>query len=127
MRLSLLLVSLGCLALAGSCCASRPPHPSEPAAPGALSEVDHAAAQPVCAAGSAPAPAPRVEFAQLQPILDRCQPCHFPGGVMYEQLPFDQPKTIVALGEKLFTRIKDEPDRELVRAFLAEQPQTQTP
>jgi hypothetical protein len=90
------------------------------AAPGAVSEADHAAAP-------APVPTSRVEFAQLQPILDRCQPCHFPGGVMYDKLPFDQPQTIVALGDKLFTRIEVEQERELIRAFLAEAPQTQTP
>ncbi len=121
MRRSLLLASLGCLALAGSGCTARTAQPAvasgDATAPGALSG---ASSQPVCAAAPSPAPAPRVEFTQLQLILDRCQPCHFPGGVMYEQLPFDQPKTIVALGEKLFTRIEIEQERELIRAFLAE-------
>jgi hypothetical protein len=46
---------------------------------------------------------------------------------MYDKLPFDQPQTIVALGDKLFTRIEVEQERELIRAFLAEAPQTQTP
>ena len=59
---------------------------------------------------------------QIQPILQgKCQPCHFPGGTMYAKRPFDKPATIVALGEKLFTRIKDEKERALIRAFLAEQ------
>jgi hypothetical protein len=59
---------------------------------------------------------------QIQPILKgKCQPCHYPGGTMYAKRPFDKPETIVALGEKLFTRIKAEKDRELIRAFLAEQ------
>jgi hypothetical protein len=59
---------------------------------------------------------------QIQPILKgKCQPCHFPGGTMYAKRPFDKPATIVALGERLFTRIKDEKDRALIRAFLAEQ------
>jgi hypothetical protein len=59
---------------------------------------------------------------QIEPILEaKCQPCHFPGGTMYEKRPFDRPATIVTLGEKLFTRIKDEKDRALFRAFLAEQ------
>lgn len=59
---------------------------------------------------------------QIQPILKgKCQPCHYPGGTMYAKRPFDKPETIVALGEKLFTRIKAERDRELIRAFLAEQ------
>jgi hypothetical protein len=40
---------------------------------------------------------------------------------MYEKRPFDKPATIVALGEKLFTRIKDEKQRAVIRAFLAGQ------
>jgi hypothetical protein len=57
---------------------------------------------------------------QIRPVLEaRCQPCHFPGGTMYERLPFDQPATIHTLGEKLFTRIKDEKERALFRSFLA--------
>jgi hypothetical protein len=59
---------------------------------------------------------------EIQPILAaKCQPCHFPGGVMYEKRPFDKRATIVSLGEKLFTRLKDEKQRALIRAFLAEQ------
>ena len=57
----------------------------------------------------------------VKPILEsRCQPCHFPGGKMYGRLPFDRPSTIVTLGEKLFSRIKDEPSRVIIRRFLAE-------
>jgi hypothetical protein len=58
----------------------------------------------------------------ITPILaGKCQPCHFPGGTMYAKRPFDNPATIVALGEKLFTRIKDEKQRAIIRAYLAEQ------
>ena len=69
---------------------------------------------------TAPA-APPVDFqTQIRPILEqRCQPCHFAGGKMYEHLPFDRPATIVKLGTKLFTRIRDEKQRELIRQFLA--------
>jgi hypothetical protein len=64
----------------------------------------------------------RVDFDQdVRPILEaRCQPCHFPGGVMYERRPFDRPETITALGTKLFTRLKDENDRRVVSEFLAQ-------
>jgi hypothetical protein len=67
------------------------------------------------------APPPAVDFAkQIRPIFEqRCQPCHFPGGKMYERLPFDRPQTIVKLGPKVFTRIRDEKQRELIRQFLA--------
>jgi hypothetical protein len=66
----------------------------------------------------------RVDFQkEIRPVLEqRCQPCHFPGGRMYERLPFDRPETITKLGTKLFTRIRDEKQRELIRRFLAEHP-----
>jgi hypothetical protein len=49
----------------------------------------------------------------------RCQPCHFPGGKVYDRLPFDKAETITRLGTKLFTRIKDEKEQRLIRDFLA--------
>lgn len=55
----------------------------------------------------------------IRPILERCQPCHFEGGVKYADLPFDNPATVDKLGEKLFSRIKDEGERDMIRAFLA--------
>ena len=55
----------------------------------------------------------------IKPILQsRCQPCHFPGGKVYDKLPFDRPDTIKRLGTKLFTRIKDEKEQKLIRDFL---------
>jgi len=64
----------------------------------------------------------KVDFhSQIKPILQqRCQPCHFSGGVMYQRLPFDRPETIKTLGVKLFTRLKDEKERELIRQFLSQ-------
>jgi len=64
----------------------------------------------------------KVDFhTQIKPILQqRCQPCHFSGGVMYQRLPFDRPETIKTLGAKLFTRLKDEKERELIRQFLSQ-------
>ncbi|MGH9382521.1 MAG: hypothetical protein ACRD2Z_18230 [Thermoanaerobaculia bacterium] len=59
--------------------------------------------------------------AKIAPMLaERCQPCHFPGGVMYDRLPFDQPETIRSLGDKLFSRIRDEQERQWIRDFLAD-------
>jgi hypothetical protein len=80
----------------------------------------------------APVPAPpvpqKVDFTtQIQPILARCQPCHFPGGKMYAALPFDRAETVVRLREKLFTRIKDEGERRTIREFLAQNPALPTP
>jgi hypothetical protein len=57
---------------------------------------------------------------EIKPIFQaRCQPCHFPGGKVYDRLPFDKPETITKLGAKLFTRIKDEKEQRLIRDFLA--------
>ena len=39
---------------------------------------------------------------------------------MYQRLPFDRPETIKTLGSKLFTRLKDEKERQLIRQFLAQ-------
>jgi hypothetical protein len=63
-----------------------------------------------------------VDFhAQVLPILEaRCQPCHFAGGKMYQQLPFDRPETIHLLGTALFTRIRNEDEQALLRAYLAQ-------
>lgn len=64
----------------------------------------------------------KVDFqSQILPILQtRCQPCHFEGGKMYKALPFDRPETIHKLGQKMFTRIKDPKEQEILRAFLTE-------
>ncbi|MTI22735.1 hypothetical protein E1176_17010 [Fulvivirga sp. RKSG066] len=57
----------------------------------------------------------------IEPILlSRCQPCHFTGGKMYEKLPFDTAATVHKLGEELFTRIKDEKEQALIKAFIAQ-------
>lgn len=69
-------------------------------------------------AGSVPA---KVDFTtEVRPILARCQPCHFSGGKMYEELPFDRPETVTKLGEKLFTRIKSDNERQIIREFLSQ-------
>jgi hypothetical protein len=65
----------------------------------------------------------KVDFAsQIQPILEaRCQPCHFNGGKVYAKMPFDRQETIKTMGTILFTRIKDENERRLIRDFLAQE------
>ncbi|MDZ7363362.1 MAG: hypothetical protein ONB46_21980 [candidate division KSB1 bacterium] len=57
---------------------------------------------------------------KVLPIVSKCQPCHFKGGKVYAQLPFDNPKTIRHLGTKLFTRIRDENQQAIIRAFLTQ-------
>ncbi len=81
---------------------------------------------------AAPAPTPaaahadRIDFTtQILPLLqERCSPCHFPGGRMYDRLPFDKEMTIRLLGTRLFTRLREPEDQELIGAFLeqSEQP-----
>jgi hypothetical protein len=56
---------------------------------------------------------------RIKPIFQsRCQPCHFQGGQVYDKMPFDKPETITRLGTKLFTRIKEEKERTMIREFL---------
>ena len=66
----------------------------------------------------------KVDFdTQIKPLLkSKCMPCHFPGGTMYAQLPFDRPETVRKLGTKLFSRIHDENHRQLIRDFLEQEP-----
>jgi hypothetical protein len=58
--------------------------------------------------------------AKILPIVEKCQPCHFKGGKVYAQLPFDDPKTIHHLGVKLFSRIQDKNDQVTIRTFLGQ-------
>jgi len=59
---------------------------------------------------------------QIQPILvNRCSPCHFTGGKMYEKLPFDKGETIVNHEVALLRRIKDEKEKALIQKFIGEQ------
>jgi hypothetical protein len=66
------------------------------------------------------APITKPDFnTEIKPIFQaRCQPCHFQGGQAYDKMPFDKPETITRLGTKLFTRIKDEKERAMIRGFL---------
>ena len=76
---------------------------------------------PVAAASPSPAPqAARIDFeTQIRPLLqEKCSPCHFAGGRMYDRLPFDREETIRKLGKALFTRLKDPVDVDLLRSFL---------
>src|SRR5213593_3315135 len=87
------------------------------------------AGRPATAPGPTPAPSPSaspatpaapIDFAtQIRPLLqEKCSPCHFAGGRMYDRLPFDREETIRTLGTALFTRLSDPVDMELLRVFL---------
>ena len=77
----------------------------------------------VAAASLSATRSPKPNFeTEIKPIFQaKCQPCHFQGGKVYDQMPFDKAETITRLGTKLFTRIKDEKEQRLIREFL-EQP-----
>lgn len=108
MRLRLLALAVALLCDAVPRSGSRSPAPSEPAAPAARRSMPVAATAPVDSARD------------VRPVLQaHCQPCHFAGGSRVARLPFDRPQTIDRLGTKLFTRIKSEDTRRLIRAFLA--------
>ena len=61
-----------------------------------------------------------ISFAiEIQPILqNRCSPCHFTGGKMYERMPFDKAETILTHTEGVLRRIKQEPDAQKIKDFF---------
>lgn len=64
----------------------------------------------------------KIDFkTQIQPILQkRCSPCHFPGGKMYERLPFDTASSLLLKKEIILKRIKDDSENKLIRTFIEE-------
>ena len=56
---------------------------------------------------------------QVQPIMVKnCSPCHFPGGKLYQKLPFDQDTTIINHETVILKRIKNEDENRMVRNFI---------
>ena len=56
---------------------------------------------------------------EIKPIfVSHCQPCHFPGGKMYEKMPFDKAETIRDHQAGILRRIKDPLEVEKLKAFL---------
>ena len=54
----------------------------------------------------------------IAPLLnEKCQPCHFKGGKVFDKLPFDQYKTVVRIAPRLNTRLKGK-DAELVAKWI---------
>ena len=91
--------------------------------PPAASDAARPASTPAPSPSPGPSPSPtpeRIDFAkQILPVLEeKCSPCHFPGGRMYERLPFDRQETIRTLGKATLTRLRDPVDQELMRSFL---------
>lgn len=56
---------------------------------------------------------------QIKPIfVKNCSPCHFPGGKMYERLPFDKDTTILNHHEVILKRIKNEEENSVLKNFV---------
>jgi hypothetical protein len=114
------LLAVICALLPG--CVSRlAPVPTvTPSVDAASATADTAPVAPAAPPPAQSATAGPVDFnLMVRPILEaNCSPCHFEGGKMYESLPFDQAETIRTLGEALFTRIRDEGERAVIRGFL---------
>ncbi|MEK7282928.1 MAG: hypothetical protein AAB249_03885 [Acidobacteriota bacterium] len=103
-------------------CASGRVKSAPAEAPAAATASSIAPAAPA-APPATPAHSDRIDFnTHILPVLqEKCSPCHFAGGRMYDRLPFDQEGTILLLGTNLFTRLREPLDQELIRAYL-EQP-----
>jgi len=55
----------------------------------------------------------------ISPLLQsNCKPCHFPGGKVYDKLPFDDYKTVVSLGKKLNTRLKQKKQQAIINRWI---------
>jgi len=93
-----------------ACAGSR--HTSAPPAP--------APAPPASPPSRAADPPADTFTAQIKPILvEGCMPCHFPGGKMYDRLPFDDASVVAAHPEGVLKRIKDPEKKERIERWLA--------
>jgi len=63
----------------------------------------------------------------VKPIFEKhCNPCHFPGGKMYDKLPFDQASTIINHEEGILRRIKDAEEVKTIKQFVEENKTSQS-
>lgn len=83
---------------------------------------------PVTGVTEVPAPAPAAArsadlfTSSVRPVLaSRCAPCHEPGGVMYERLPFDDAGAVAAHSGPIAKRLKGS-DREALERWVASLP-----
>jgi len=94
----------------------------------ARSDAAPASLRPAVAAASSPpspsqtkTPGPTFD-ATVRPVLEaRCTPCHYPGGKMYERLPFDRPPVVAAHADGIRRRLKGQ-DLEALEKWLATLP-----
>lgn len=56
---------------------------------------------------------------QIKPIFQKnCMPCHFPGGKMYERMPFDKDTTIISHATGILRRIKNKDEVAMIEEFI---------
>jgi hypothetical protein len=116
-------VAAGCLVLTlltGSC--ARPVYKADAVAEGPAAPAPEPTIQPAASPEPPPQPAiapPADLFASsVRPILEaHCTPCHFPGGKMYERMPFDKAETLASHREGALRRLKGD-DRAAFEAWL---------
>ena len=59
---------------------------------------------------------------QVLPLLQKkCSPCHFPGGKMYERMPFDKAVTILLHKTGVLKRINADNEMAVVKQFLQQE------
>jgi hypothetical protein len=54
----------------------------------------------------------------LPVLVQNCSPCHFPGGKMYEKLPFDKEATILNNSDKILKRVATDEKKSMIRKFI---------
>ena len=75
---------------------------------------------PVKPASSTPASSLNFDI-DIKPIFQKhCNPCHFPGGKLYDRLPFDRASTIIKNEKGILRRIKDTAEVKMIRQFVEE-------
>ena len=58
---------------------------------------------------------------QVQPVMEKnCSPCHFPGGKLYQKLPFDNGEIIIAHKAAILKRIKNDEEVNMIRRYGAQ-------
>ena len=79
--------------------------------PAAVAEKKHAA---IATSGK------KLDFEKdvLPVLVQNCSPCHFPGGKMYDKLPFDKEATILNNADRILKRVEKDEKKKVVKEFI---------
>ena len=121
-RSAALLLAPAALAACAGHRAQRAPAPSPPPATQAHAAAPAPAptspAEPASVT-SAPVAAADAFASRILPMLEQhCTPCHFPGGRMYDRLPFDDPEVVRSKPEGILRRLKVAEERQVVEEWI---------